>query len=784
MNKTIEKLTLHNFRGASGKCEIVFDTAKSLVMIFGENGTGKSTIVDAIDFIANSTIGSLEDRSVGSQGHSYLPTITKKPSELKIELASQRACLTGTLSGRSLQVTGGSGTIRAHVLRRARLLQLVEAQPAKRYEVLQGFLDVTKVETSEQKLRDAARNTEDSLKEAIAVLEDATRALADLWAKEGSPENSAKEWAKKKSAVDQTSVTQRGEHLKSVTQSLESVVAKRKELDDALCSVTDCTDALQEIDKEIVALPDVGGAQAVELVRLLEQAQTIVAEPNNPDKCPVCEQPVVAADLRKSISDRLSRMASHRSLAKKRTQADRNLSTAKTAYSTAVSAYIKAVRAAASKAKVKKHAPASAASVSWQKHEAFLQDTAVGGDHLPAAKAVEDQLTAIQPAYQQDCQSAQTDLNQYNAIKGHYDRIINNRDRAEKLDALHKRLKLALEICEDIRRKFTQAVLDDVEGEVNRLYSIIHPNEPLGPLRLSMNPNRRGSVEQDATFAGQKQVPPQAYFSESHLDTLGFCVWLALAKRDRPQETVIVLDDVFTSVDGVHLTRIMHLLTDIVKDFAQLIVTTHYRTWRDRYRLPLGPGLIVQLLELHRWSLERGVCLSGTKLAVQELETALRTQPLDRQAVASQAGILLEAVFDRLTLQYRRRVPRTRDGDLTLGDLLGSCKKLFDVLTVEKTLPSDSVDPPPDQPTVKAVIQPFFQDTGPWVFIRNQVGCHFNFSGAEVVDADVEAFGEATVSLVKAITCLNCGDIPDRADGTHFRCGCRQTKMTPLEYDK
>lgn len=777
MTKPIEKLTLYCFRGASSKCEIVVDTSKSLVMFFGENGTGKSAIADAIDFIANGALGSLDDRSIGSQKHSYLPTIGKRPSDLKVDLTAGGACWTGKLSGRSAQVTGGSGKLRARVLRRAKLLQLAEAEPAKRYEVLQGFIDVTKVEASERALRDAVRNTDASREEAVAVLKDATKALTELWTKEGSPESSAKEWAKKKSEVDQSHLKKRVEYLESAVRLLDTMTTKRTELDNALSAVKARTDDLQGVNSEIAALPQISGAQAVQLVELLQRAQTVVAEPNDSETCPVCEQPVVPADLRKSISDRLSHMASHQSLAKKRAQADGNLIVAKTTCRTATGAYVKAVRAAALKIKEELRAPARAASVFWEQHEVFLKDAADGHEHLPAARAVQGQLALTYPANRADFESAQADLNQYNAIKGHYDRIVSNRDQASKLDGLLKRLKLALEICEDTRKKFTQAVLDGVESEMNTLYSIIHPNERLGPIRLSMNPNRRGSIEQDATFAGHAEVPPQAYFSESHLDTLGFCVWLALAKRDRPKETIIVLDDVFTSVDGVHLTRIMQLLTDVVKEFAQVIVTTHYRTWRDRYRLPYGPGLTVQLLELHPWSLNRGVCLSTTKLAVQDLEAAITTRPLDRQAVASQAGILLEALLDRLTLQYRRRVPRTRDGDLTLGDLLDSCKKLFDVLVVERSLPTGSVN----LPTAKAAIQPFFQDTGPWVFIRNQVGCHFSFSGSEVVDADVEALGRATVSLVKAITCLNCGDIPDRDDGTNFHCGCKQTRMTPLK---
>jgi hypothetical protein len=310
----------------------------------------------------------------------------------------------------------------------------------------------------------------------------------------------------------------------------------------------------------------------------------------------------------------------------------------------------------------------------------------------------------------------------------------------------------------------------------------MHPGEALGSLKLLMSATKRGSIDQQATFGGKDGVPPQAYFSESHLDTLGFCVWLAVAKRNDPKKLVIVFDDVFTSVDSVHLMRIMQLLTTVAGDFAQLIVLTHYRTWRDRYRLNQGPGANVQLLELHRWTLPRGVRLSGTLTGVEELEQTLKTAPLNRQGIASQAGILLEAVLDRLSIQYRRRLPRTRESEWTLGDLIGGCKKLLGVLKLEE----DPLAPATvaTATVMTTQIQPFIDDAGPLLFIRNQVGCHFNSVGAEVADGDVEAFGNATAALVKALSCKHCGDIPDKRDGSHFRCGCKKTKMTPLEYDK
>ena len=118
----------------------------------------------------------------------------------------------------------------------------------------------------------------------------------------------------------------------------------------------------------------------------------------------------------------------------------------------------------------------------------------------------------------------------------------------------------------------------------------------------------------------------------------------------------------------------------------------------------------MQLLELHRWSLSRGIAISGTKLAIDDLREALGAEPFSRQAVASQARILLEAVLDRLTIQYRRKLPRNHEGAWTLGDLLSSCTKLFKVLEVDKprqTSGDAEGDGDGDGSTQQVAIQPF-----------------------------------------------------------------------------
>jgi len=279
----------------------------------------------------------------------------------------------------------------------------------------------------------------------------------------------------------------------------------------------------------------------------------------------------------------------------------------------------------------------------------------------------------------------QKDINQHNAIKNHYDKVIGCYKKASHVKKVLTALQKALDIIHSKRIDFTQSILNEVADEWNRLYRKIHPNEPLGNCTLSLDPNRRHSLHQGAEFEGHQGIPPQAYFSDSHLDTLGFCVWLSIAKRGTPQDTIIVLDDIFTSADSVHLRNIVELLTEEAENFSQVVMTTHYRQWRDRYRYMQSASGNVHLIELHRWSLEKGVRACNSKLVLEELREALGKEPFDRQDVASRAGILLESILDTLALQYGRRTRHTRNDDHTLMELLNACSRLFGRLQIGKS---------------------------------------------------------------------------------------------------
>ena len=257
------------------------------------------------------------------------------------------------------------------------------------------------------------------------------------------------------------------------------------------------------------------------------------------------------------------------------------------------------------------------------------------------------------------------------------------------------------------------------------------------------------------------------------------CLFLALAKRFNDGNTIVVLDDVLTSVDQVHTGRFMNMLHDAAADFSQLIITTHYRPWRDRYKYARGPAGNVQLIELLHWSLPRGIRHARTKLSVEELQDYLWKEPLDRQIVSSKAGILLESILDHVALLYECSLPRRPEPEYTLGDLIDCIGgKLRKVLRVEM-MRQDA-----DNWVMESEVwlAPVLSTLAGITWIRNQVGCHWNTAGQEVGEPEVQEFTRTTIQLAEILICGNCGEMPrTEKDGAYRKCRCGGKRLYPMD---
>lgn len=193
-------------------------------------------------------------------------------------------------------------------------------------------------------------------------------------------------------------------------------------------------------------------------------------------------------------------------------------------------------------------------------------------------------------------------------IAAHHQTLKSGREEAKACEKLHLQLAAIHQVVKPLRQRFVRKVLASVSSECDRLYALMHPNEPLGGISLDVDQNKRASCSISALFCGKSGVPPQAYYSESHADTLGFALFLALTKRRTGGDAILVFDDIFSSADEGHLENICNLIAAEATQFRQVIFATHSRRVYDWLHLGKLPAEVFGVVELSpQWSLSRGI---------------------------------------------------------------------------------------------------------------------------------------------------------------------------------
>jgi hypothetical protein len=333
-----------------------------------------------------------------------------------------------------------------------------------------------------------------------------------------------------------------------------------------------------------------------------------------------------------------------------------------------------------------------------------------------------------------------------------------------------------LQVVRGMRKAHVETVLGEVAGEVNRLYGQIHPGEMevLGSASFHLDPRTRASLHHRVRFGSEENVAPQACYSESHLLTLALCLWLALAKRERPRETVLVLDDVVSGIDAAHMKRLAALLAEEGREFAQVIVTTRSQRLRRYLQSGLGPTKELDCRSL-RWALAQGIACGLDPGDLERLRQELANAVPHRETAGTAAVRVLEALLRQLTLLYRRPVPFGEPPEPTLGELLDAWpKKDAERVRVERR-----------EQEAWAEIGSLGERLAPireLEHVRNQAVAHLSAIGDEVPAAEVESYARAVASLADLFLCDACGQLPCRAKDEAYRCSCKAggRRMLPV----
>jgi len=132
----------------------------------------------------------------------------------------------------------------------------------------------------------------------------------------------------------------------------------------------------------------------------------------------------------------------------------------------------------------------------------------------------------------------------------------------------------------------SESMMQLVSDDVQRMWEVLHPYKTISGIHLYRPKGADKAIDIALNFHGVEQESPRLTLSEGYRNSLGLCIFLAMAKREEVADRPLFLDDVVVSLDREHRGMIAELLS---KEFAerQVILLTHDRDWYTELRQQL-----------------------------------------------------------------------------------------------------------------------------------------------------------------------------------------------------
>jgi len=697
------ELHIENIRGIK---KIDLKPEGNNFVIYGPNGTGKSAVVDALDFLFTGKISRLAGEgtsgiTLGKHGchidsdpkETIVQAVVEVPdSEEKYEL-KRTIHNPGTLK----IVKGDREKIREyldiatrghHVLARRDILRYVAAQRGERAKEIQALLNLEKIERVRQVLvsveTDKLRIFEGAQIQFNSTINDICHYLS-IVPDEFSENIVIERINKLRSKLKGEAISVLEEKVIKQNLNPPSIPLKDKivEPDFVKSNIEEIRKSIDKESKEIRLKEDrlIVSLRKLEIdkvlkkelqsYRLIELGISLLDETG---KCPLCEKQWDPRELREKLNNRLVSAKEARQIQKgideivpvlkiKYASLENNLSNIEKALEVFslereqqiikkwigdIDGYSRDLDDAENKIEsleryLKK--PIFFVPKEFEEVEKIvLKKADTEGKKLTEEQISWDTLTKLEPL-----------IRSYNNSKNAY----------KKAEIAFKRSQLLKVLYEESKDKVLNDLFGKIKDDFVEFYKFMHgkDEEKFDAEFLSKGAELIFEVD----FYGRGRFPPIALHSEGHQDSMGVCLYLALMKLLSEEKMLLtVLDDVVMSIDSSHRRTFSQLLLKFFPE-RQFLITTHNRTWARQ----LQTDGIVQsknMIEFQNWSVDTGPIFE------EDIEMWSKINDfIEKNNISSAAHTLREGsefYFDQVCEKIMASTRHKCDGRHELGDLL------------------------------------------------------------------------------------------------------------------
>lgn len=599
----IKSITVSWFRGAADAVSLEPD-CKSMV-VYGANASGKSSFVDAIEYVLNEgKIRHLAHEYSGKRQEKAIPN-THMPAGSKAELTI-KFCddsdykVQIKVDGSSKSSSSATATIRnwnyrRTVLRQDEVGEFIHDTKGGKYSVLLPLFGLQELEVAAENLRQLGRNVE-SLSGLASLKQDLQDMKATRTASFGNATDveigNRIEALHTKHCPGKTDT--KGLHP-WCTESIASIESQfgrftaedRRHQALAVIKLLDFKKRLDDIrDSNAMLANSVDTQAGFRKLTVLQPTEILVASLKDEMEveCPACGRLIQLSQLREHVKAELERLRETRNLLNSRNERIGKLCDD-----------IRELKQNLKKEELKDwHAGLAAGQHASAVAE--IEKTDPEGIRKNCTEAdlqsVERHLIPIRDAASSASASAPPDVTQLLSDKTLVEAAIatiewnqqsTNVARLEGLVAAISSLEQATR--QEIKTR-CESVINDISDDIKKMWSMLHPDEAIEDVRLYIPKETDKAIDIGLKFHGKELDSPRLTLSEGYRNSLGLCIFLAMAKRDAASDHAVILDDVVISLDRSHRGMIVDLIRQEF-DSRQVIILTHDRDWYIELRQQL-----------------------------------------------------------------------------------------------------------------------------------------------------------------------------------------------------
>jgi DNA repair exonuclease SbcCD ATPase subunit len=708
----LKKITIENFRGL--KFPLVIDFIKgnraTSALIYGRNGTGKSSIVDAWEWLLNFNIENLRREGVV---FTDFPHKASNGNNSYISVDFQHTSINNATAKFNIKkissptISGEYGEFKAlskypNYLRYTDLNEFIcNKRKAERYEYIAKFFGLEKFSLLQDTLQATINKQTVNLQNIQSTFKASTNSvnvitglttvdeaivvnfINSIGAKHKIPTiNTFKDSEKVKSALQK--IVQTNPIARELSE-WKSFQTKQNQFYPITTAKLNCT-VLEQLFNDLKQNEE--SIKQLILSSLYELSIEILPKLEDKSKCPVCDE-TFDGDLLKHITEKHNSLAA---LNKNKTDFDTKKSALEKQFeglarkvaalesessSVVLSTFqsffdnLRIISSALPELTTTLKKPLKdLASLSLSDDPTIEKIDAIISNEVADRKIVADKIIAL--SKDETTRTLAQDYTNLSNIIENFKGYSINKEKVTYLEDINDKLQAFLACLTTYIQTIIKTTFESISADVVDYFNVLENSNPdIKNPSLKLLTGKDKAVELEIEFASEKVTPAFKFLSESQVNSFGLAIFLAAVKHFNSDFKFFILDDVVNSFDSFKRPKVSQLIASRFSDF-QVLMITHDQIFFDTVQKQFPEW---QRYKFTSWSYTTGPKYKLSKNYTEEIQEYLDE---DKPITAGQTlGRYLEWIFGALNENMQTPISYKVENVYTLSEFYNPLVKRF-----------------------------------------------------------------------------------------------------------